>query len=219
MSLTKFACRKFIEGGIAAKSIAVKPNFLHPDPEPGQGQGGYALFVGRLSPEKGVDTLLAAWERLGGRVPLKIVGDGPLSGRVREAASRMPGVEWLGRRPQEEVHEILGEASFLVFPSVCYETFGLVAIEAFAKGTPVIASNLGAMSEVMSHGSTGLHFRVEDPGDLAEKVAWAFENPGELSRMRHEARAEYESRYTAERNYSMLMDIYRYAAERARSRA
>ncbi len=216
-ALSGFGRRKFIEGGVPEEQIVLKPNFV-PDPGPREGLGGYAVFVGRLSTEKGLETLIGAWERLGGRVPLKIVGDGPLSGRVQEAASRMPGVEWLGRRSQEEVHELLGGASLLVFPSAWYEGMPRILLESLAVGTPVIASNLGAMSEMVSHGSTGLHFRAEDPGDLAEKVAWAFENPGELARMRHEARAEYESRYTAERNYSMLMDIYRYAAERARSR-
>jgi len=215
IALTEFARRKFMEGGLPAEKIVVKPNFVHPDPGPGEGEGGYALFVGRLSPEKGIRTLLRAWERLGGRVPLKVVGDGPLAEEVRGAAGRLPGVEWLGRKGQEEVYALMGDAAFLVFPSEWYETFGRVAIEAFAKGTPVLAADIGAVAEVTDHGRTGLHFRPGDPEDLAEKVEWAWTHPNDLREMGREARREYEQKYTAEKNYEILMDIY----ERARATA
>jgi glycosyltransferase involved in cell wall biosynthesis len=208
IALTEFARQKFIEGGFPPEKISVKPNFVYPDPGPGEGRGGYAIFVGRLSPEKGVVTLLEAWRRLGGRLPLKIVGDGPLIGEVSRVAQEMPGVEVLGHRVPEEIYALMGEASFLVFPSEWFETFGRVAIEAFAKGTPVLAANIGAVGEVTEHGRTGLHFCPGDPEDLAAKVEWLLSHPAELSRMRKEARAEYEARYTAERNYEMLMAIY-----------
>jgi glycosyltransferase involved in cell wall biosynthesis len=208
IALTEFARQKFIEGGFPPEKISVKPNFVHPDPGPGEGRGGYALFVGRLSPEKGLGTLLMAWERLGGKVPLKIVGDGPLAPEVQEAQKRIPGVEWLGRKAPEEVYALMGEAAFLVFPSEWYETFGRVAIEAFAKGTPVLAAHIGAVGEVTEDGRTGLHFRPGDPEDLAAKVEWLLAHPNELARMRKEARAEYEAKYTAEQNYAQLMAIY-----------
>lgn len=209
IALTEFARQKFIEAGFPPEKIAVKPSFVHPDPGPGEGRGGYGLFVGRLSPEKGLGTLLRAWERLGGRVPLKIVGDGPLAPEVQEAQKRIPGVEWLGRKAPEEVYPLMGEAAFLVFASEWYETFGRVAIEAFAKGTPVLAAHIGAVGEVTEDGRTGLHFRPGDPEDLAAKVEWLLARPTELARMRKEARGEYEAKYTAERNYELLMAIYR----------
>ncbi|WP_231623751.1 glycosyltransferase family 4 protein [Thermus aquaticus] len=208
IALTEFARQKFIEGGFPPEKISVKPNFVHPDPGPGEGRGGYALFVGRLSPEKGLGTLLMAWERLGGKVPLRIVGDGPLAPEVQEAQKQIPGVEWLGRKAPEEVYALMGEAAFLVFPSEWYETFGRVAIEAFAKGTPVLAAHIGAVGEVTEDGRTGLHFRPGDPEDLAAKVEWLLAHPNELARMRKEARAEYEAKYTAEQNYAQLMAIY-----------
>jgi len=206
--LTEFARQKFIEGGFPPEKISVKPNFVHPDPGPGEGRGGYALFVGRLSPEKGLGTLLMAWERLGGKVPLKIVGDGPLAPEVQEAQKRIPGVEWLGRKAPEEVYALMGEASFLVFPSEWYEGFPKVLAEAFAKGLPVLASALGSQGSIVDHGRTGLHFRPGDPEDLAAKVEWLLAHPNELARMRKEARAEYEAKYTAEENYAQLMAIY-----------
>lgn len=154
VALTEFARKKFIEGGLPAEKIAVKPIFVCPDPRSGEGRGGYALFVGRLSPEKGIATLLAAWKRLGGRVPLKIVGDGPLADEVVKAANGSSGVEWLGYRPVAEVHALMKEACSLVFPSEWYETFSRVVAEAFATGTPVIAANIGAVAELVEHGRT-----------------------------------------------------------------
>ena len=217
IALTEFARNKFIEGGLPKEKIVVKPNFVYPDPGQGDGKGGYALFVGRLSPEKGVDTLLRAWELLGGRISLKIVGDGPLAEKVKKTASNIYGIEWLGHRNMEEVYSLMGEAAFLVFPSEWYETFGRVAIEAFAKGTPVLAAKIGAVGEITENGRTGLHFRAGDPIDLAEKVDWLMSHPAQLARMRKEARAEYEAKYTAERNYRMLMEIYERAISVARS--
>ncbi len=214
IALTEFARKKFIEGGLPAGKIVVKPNFVAPDPGRGQGGGGYALFVGRLAPEKGTGTMLAAWERLGTRIPLKIVGDGPLRDRVVEAAARRSNVEWLGHRPVEEVHALMGKADMLVFPSEWYETFGRVAVEAFATGTPVIGANIGAVAELVEHGRTGLEFRPGDPEDLVTQVEWALSHPAELRRMRDEVRAEFEAKYTAERNYRALMEIYEAALER-----
>jgi glycosyltransferase involved in cell wall biosynthesis len=102
----------------------------------------------------------------------------------------------------------MGEASFLVFPSEWYEGFPKVLAEAFAKGLPVLASALGSQGSIVDHGRTGLHFRPGDPEDLAAKVEWLLAHPNELARMRKEARAEYEAKYTAEENYAQLMAIY-----------
>ena len=207
IALTKFAQQKFIQGGLPTEKIVVKPNFVYPDPGSGEGLGGYALFVGRLSPEKGTGTLLTAWEKLNG-LPLKIVGDGPLAPQVAKHVGRVPGVEWLGRKSLDEVYELMGNALMLILPSEWYETFGLVAVEAFAKGIPVIAANIGAVAELVESGRTGLKFRPGDPEDLASKVEWALTHPDMLARMRLEARSEFEAKYTAEQNYQMLMDIY-----------
>ncbi len=207
VQMSEFARQKFLEGGLSLNKIVVKPNFV-PDPGIGAHAGNCVLFVGRLSPEKGVGMLLKAWERLGGKIPLKIVGDGPLAGDVCQAARQMPGVEWLGRRDPEEVYALMGEAVFLVFPSRWYEGFPRTIVEAFACGLPVVASRLGAMAEIVEDGRTGLLFNPGDPEDLAAKVEWLLSHPGELAHMRREARREYEEKYTAERNYQMLMAIY-----------
>jgi len=120
MTQTEFARSKLIEGGLPADKIVAKPYFLDPIPDVGAGNGKYALFVGRLSPEKGLGTLLQAWKRLGDRVPLKIVGDGPLAPIVAKAAKQMPGIEPLGFQNMETVYRLMGEAHVLVFPSEWY---------------------------------------------------------------------------------------------------
>ena len=211
IALTDFARQKFIQGGFPAEKIAVKPNFIDPDPGIGDGQGGYVLFVGRLSLEKGINTLLAAWEKIGGKIPLKIVGDGPLASQVVEASLRISGVEWLGHKPRQAVLDLMKDAAVLIVPSICYEGFPVTIVEAYSVGLPVIASNLGGMSSMIEHNRTGLHFCPGDPDDLAKQVEWILGHPVELERMRKEARSEYEAKYTAERNYDMLMEIYKKA--------
>ncbi|NMG19077.1 glycosyltransferase family 4 protein [Brasilonema bromeliae] len=208
ITVTEFARQKYIQGNLPASKLVVKPNFLYPDPKPGEGQGNYALFVGRLSPEKGLETLLKAWEKLAGKIPLKIVGDGPLANTVASTAQRLTGVEWLGRLPKQEVLKLMKDAQALIFPSLWYEGFPLVIVEAYAVGLPVIASNLGSQSSLVEHGRTGLHFRPGDPEDLVAQVEWALTHPAALAQMRQETRGEFEAKYTAERNYQMLMDIY-----------
>ena len=216
IALTDFARDRLVAAGLPPDRIRVKPNFVDPDPGPGGGGGGFALFVGRLSPEKGIGTLLRAWSRLGGRMPLRIVGDGPLRAEVERAASAISGVEYLGPKPPDEVCALMGEAAFLLFPSECYENFPRVLAEAFAKGLPVVCSGHGSHGSLVEHGRTGLHFRPGDPEDLAAKVEWMLTHPERVAEMRREARREYEEKYTAERNYEMLMQIYEEAIRRRR---
>lgn len=208
---TQFARKKSIEGGIAPQKIVVKPNFVHPDPGIGNGQGEYALFVGRLSQEKGLDILLQAWESLEKKVPLKIVGDGPLVNQVTETTARLSHVEWLGTRTLAEVYELMGQAMMLIMPSKWYETFGRVVVESFAKGTPVIAANIGAIAELVTPGHTGLHFISGDSADLAKSVDWMVTHPQARRTMGQQAREEFLANYTAKQNYQMLMEIYELA--------
>ncbi|MGG6293732.1 glycosyltransferase [Leptolyngbya sp. AN02str] len=218
IAYSQFALDKFVEGGLPANKFMFKTNFLHPDPGIGAGKGGYALFVGRLSVEKGLGVLLNAWERLNHPIPLKVVGDGPMAHLVRDVAERVPDIEWLGRKSLLEVYELMGNASFLVFPSEWYETFGRVAIEAFACGTPVIAADIGAITELVTPYKTGLHFKASDAQDLAAKVEWAIAHPQELTQMRHNARTEFEAKYTADDNYQRLTEIYQAAITKGQIR-
>ena len=209
VALSEFSRAKCIEGGLPADRVAVKPNFVNVDPGIGRGDGGYAVFVGRLESEKGVETLLDAWKLLKG-VKLRVVGHGPMAHVVQRAVeeSEDGNIEWMGRLPHREVHDVIGRASFLVMPSLWYEGFPKTLLEAYAKGTPVIASRLGSMAELVHDGKTGLHFEPGDATDLAAKAKLLLNDPLGLLCMRENARREFEMKYTADRNYQILRGIY-----------
>lgn len=211
---TDFVRQKYIEGGFPSEKIVVKPHFVYPDPGTGEHAGNYALFVGRLTVEKGVRTLLRAWTNLCPAIPLKIVGDGPLGQEVSAAVKDLPGVEWLGQQSKDQVVRLMQEAQFLIVPSEWYEPFGMVITEGYAAGLPVIASNLAGMQTLIRHGHTGMHFTPGDPDDLAAQVAWLWSHPAELSQMRRAARQEFEVHYTVARNYEQFMAIYEQVRQR-----
>jgi glycosyltransferase involved in cell wall biosynthesis len=208
IALTEFARQKFVAAGWSADRIVVKPNLVHPDVGPGSGDGRFALYVGRLSHEKGIKTLLSAANRITDHLPLMIVGDGPLRAEVCRAVSENRRIEWLGQRPAEEVQDLLGRATCAIVPSIWYETFCLVVAEAFARGTPVVAARIGALAELIEHRRTGLHFIAGDPDDLVRQVDWLLNNPDSIPHMREAARSQYEQRYSIESNYALLCRIY-----------
>jgi glycosyltransferase involved in cell wall biosynthesis len=207
IALTEFARRKLIAGGLPAEKFHVKPNFVTPDPGAGPGDGGFALYVGRLSEGKGIDVLLDAWKLLETKIPLVIVGEGPMASKVALTA-RTIGADYRGPLSRPEVAECMRRAKMLVFPSVWYEAFPLVIAEAFACGLPVLTSDAGSAAELIDNGRTGLYFRNGDPKDLAAKVEFLWREQELLGRMRKEARAEYETHYNSECNYARLMQIY-----------
>jgi glycosyltransferase involved in cell wall biosynthesis len=213
IALTAWARDMFIEAGVPPDKLAVKPNFVETDPGAGTGSGDYAVFVGRLSPEKGIETLLHAWRVVGPQLRLLIIGEGPLASTVAAATNDLPSVTWLGRRDPPEILSIMRDAKFLVFPSEWYETFGRVIVEAFATATPVIAAGHGAAAELVAEGVTGLHFRPGDPLDLAAKVLHLNSHTSLRVRMRAAARKEFEERYTADVNYRLLLAIYHRAMQ------
>lgn len=209
---TEFARQKLIEAGFDAERITAKPHFLEEPPAApalDAPPARYIVFVGRFSDEKGALFLLRSWRQLPD-VPLKMIGDGPLMDEARALIADNPqmNVELLGRIPRDEVSAIMRDAYALVFPSECYETFGLVAVEAFAVGTPVIAAGHGAPAEIVQDGETGLHFIPSEPDDLAEKVRHLWAKPQLAAAMRPLARVAFEQHYTAAANYPLLMQIY-----------
>jgi glycosyltransferase involved in cell wall biosynthesis len=211
VALTQFSRQKFAANGIPEKKISVRPNSLARDPGPKTGTGEYALFVGRVSPEKGLATLLSAWQRLPRQVVLKIVGDGPQRQELHARAlnSGLDNVSFEGLRSRAETLAAMKGARFLIFPSQWYECFPATLLEAFACGLPVIASNIGAVAEIVNNGVTGLHVVAGDACDLAEKIHWAWTHPREIECMGRNARLQYEAKYSPEQNYERLMEIYR----------
>lgn len=204
--MTHFTKNKLVEAGWDAGRIVVKPHFCR---EPVGWDTSYertgALFAGRLSPEKGVTTLMKAWSGL--PYPLSLAGEGPL--RVEVEGCGNPLVRLLGWLSPEEMSIQLQQSACLVVPSEWYETFGMVVIEAFAHGLPVIASRIGALAELIEDGETGLLFEPRDQGDLATKVRFLLDRPDEARRMGENARAVFSEKFAPARNYPRLLNIYR----------
>ena len=210
IALNEFCRTKFIAGGLPAESIVVKPNFVDCTALKPSSRVGF-LFVGRLSIEKGIATLAAAMELLP-NTQLRVVGDGP-EARFLDA---VPRVLKLGFLPSEVVRQEMSASVALVVPSICYETFGLVVIEAFACGTPVIVSRIGALAELVCEGETGLLFEPGNPHDLAAKMAWALSNLEHMAEMGKKAHESYKKHYSGKRNHELLNRIYRDAIDSAK---
>jgi glycosyltransferase involved in cell wall biosynthesis len=210
VALTEFARKKMIQAGLPAEKIVVKPNFVLPDPGPRTGDGDYALFVGRLVDLKGVGTLIKAWSKLPASIPLVVAGDGPFRPEMEKFISdlNLKNVDYRGRLSRQHTLAAMKGARFLMFPSEWYEGFPVTIAESFACGVPVICSRLGGMQEIVADGRTGLHFTAGDAADMAEKAKWAWSNRDATRAMGFAARAEFEAKYSAERNFGMLTQIY-----------
>lgn len=213
IALTPFARDLFIRAGLPAQRISVKPNFI-PDPAahaaPPASRSGF-VFVGRLSPEKGVSTLLNAWRE--NPHPLTILGDGPLAGEVAAAAARNPAIRYLGGGlPRPAVFAAIAAAEALILPSVWYENFPMVAVEAMALSTPIIASNIGALASTVSAGGNGLLFPPGDAASLRRAAdGFAARDASRKHALGVRVRETYERYLSVEAGLVVLLDVYRSA--------
>jgi glycosyltransferase involved in cell wall biosynthesis len=208
IALNEFCRAKFIQAGLPAQRIAVKPNFADmARPPEGQARQGF-LFVGRLSAEKGIETLGLAWQDCPG-MQLRVIG----SGTEVVWLDALPGIQLLGPKTAAQVQAAMRSAVALLLPSICYENFPRTLVEAFACGLPVIASRIGALAELVQDGQTGLLFEPGDAQDLGRTLRWAQAHPAEMAAMGARARARYEAHYTPDINYRQLLAIYHSAID------
>lgn len=203
IALNTFCRDKLVEGGLPEELFRIKPNFIDSAALPDWRARHGGLFVGRLSSEKGLDVLATAVNDAGLK-DIDAIGSGPLAA----LAAGTFGERYLGFLPLEDIIARMRSALFLIVPSICYESFPRTIVEAFACGLPVIASRLGALPDLVRDGVTGLLFDPGNAADLAAKITWAQSNPEKMLAMGRTARAEYEEKYTPQRNYQTLIDIY-----------
>ena len=195
-TLTEFAKSRMVIGGLPEHLISVKPNFLPDPPEPNYKVGDYALFVGRLSNEKGLKTLIEAWSRIE-NYPLLVAGDGPLmSGLRSHDMVKKKHVRLLGFQSKEKIRELMRDSAFVIIPSECYEGFPMVVLEAFASGKPIFCSKIGSLNELIQEGVTGCKFNPGDVNNLVEVVVKALGNTDSLAEMGKAARLEFEQKYS-----------------------
>lgn len=203
-----FSYKKHAEIGLHEKKLVHIPNFIQVEHYIPKYQGGYALFVGRLSKEKGISTLLKAVSGLD--VELKIVGDGPMKVEY-ENYTRTQGISnvvFEGYKSGEELQELFRNAAFVVFPSECIENGPMTILEAFVYGKPVIGSDIGGIPEMVIEGETGLIFKAGDSQELKEKIRYLLTHPSLLAEMSKKARKKVEEEYNAELHYRRLMEVY-----------
>lgn len=206
ITLTNFSKGRIAAAGIPTEKIVVKPNSIE-DPQSKfslVGRRSGAVFVGRLSKEKGVDTLLEAWRSI--EAPLVVIGSGPEEAHLRSIASS--NVSFVGHQDKANIYRYVSNAELLIVPSRWYENFPMVIVEAMALSTPVVCSRIGALQELIEEGDTGFLFKVNDPGDLARVVSKALSRPEVLTQMGIAARRKYELFLTPERNLEALLSIY-----------
>ena len=206
---TEFTRNKYIQAGIPAAKISVLPPFVDDLPKTGQVPGGYAFYAGRLSEEKGVDILIQAWRHVKD-FPLYIAGQGPLQPYVENYIKEhgLTNVTLLGFKENKECLKLLARARFLIVPSVCYENFPRVIVEAYACGVPVLANAMGTMQEVVEDGHTGLLYAQNDPQDLARKARVMSTDDGMHALLSANARRVYDSRYTQSCHLERLVGVY-----------
>lgn len=202
IALNRFCRDKFIEAGLPGDRICIKPNFVDLPPAPEQPRHG-ALFVGRLSQEKGVATLLEAALQYP-EADITVIGTGP----EQPALQCRNNIRLLGWQKSPFIYTQMQKSAYLVMPSVWYENFPRTLVEAYACGLPVIASRLGAMAELVKDGVNGLLFTPGDADDLVKKMRWADSQPEAMRKMGLAARMEYEQKFTPETNFAQLMGIY-----------
>ncbi len=203
--LTNHARQTFIRGGFPANKMRVLPNFCYgPAVSETAGDRRGALYVGRLSEEKGIRLLIEAWRKVD--YPLTIIGDGPISQEIQRLAPE--NVTFLGARSAEVVSGEMLKSMFIVVPSMWYEMFPMTVLEAYSCGLPVLASRIGGLAEIVEEGGTGLLFERGDLSSLIGAIRVLVESPKLCEVLGAKARDRWLASYSPQVGYEELMRVY-----------
>jgi glycosyltransferase involved in cell wall biosynthesis len=211
LATSQFVKKKFVEAGFPGDKIVVHPNFIDFEPlNAVVSPGNYSIYLGRLSKEKGLLTLLKAFKYLP-ELPLKILGEGPMEEELLEYARlhHMKNVSFEGFIDGNLKREMLKKALFLIFPSECYESFGYTIIEGYACGVPVVASDSGGARELVQEGNTGFLFQAGNPVDLKKKISQMMADHQLLMKMKENALQRAKTLYTKEIGYQNLLELFK----------
>ncbi|WP_420580233.1 glycosyltransferase family 4 protein [Reichenbachiella sp.] len=206
IALTEFAKQKLISSRIPKNKIFVKPNFIGESPRLSLAPSKTALYVGRISSEKGIQCMINAWNKVDTEYQLRIIGDGPLLEHFKKSTSNKT-IHFEGRKPSDEITEIMKSCAFLIFPSECYEGMPRTIIEAFSVRLPVISSNIGAMSTMITDFKNGLHFEVGNVEDLSNKIREIIHDDALRNKIGENGHKDFRKKYTEHENYKMLYSI------------
>ncbi len=218
ITLTEFQRKKMVQFGIPEASLFVKPQFLEnpPEPLPWRRRESKAVFIGRLYAAKGIHILIESWMKWGkNAAPLEIIGDGPMRNELMNAASKSEAassISFLGNLSHVEAMKRLSSAKLLILPSLCFEGFPMVVQEAYAHGVPIAASNIGSLPHLIAENRTGTLFAPGNAESLLASVQTLLADDKQLRILGAQAKQEFDSKYTAGKNYDILMSIYASAA-------
>jgi glycosyltransferase involved in cell wall biosynthesis len=210
IALTHFAKGRLIDAGFAADRIFVLPNMVHtPDRPANPSEGKYIAYVGRIDPEKGIDTLLAAAHITG--LPIYLAGAGGLKTQFEKTAPA--GIKFLGPLDRGRLDSLYRNARFVVVPSKWFEMCPLVISEASSYGLPVIASRIGGLPELVVNGTTGLLIEPGNVDDLAHKMKRLWDDPTLCDQMGQAGREKMLKEHNEEVYFQELLSIYKKAID------
>ncbi len=192
--------------GLSEDQVVVKPNSVEDFGDGDNNREDYFVYIGRIIEDKGIETLLESLNHFDYKI--KIIGDGPLRGRIEDAALNNKNIEYLGFRDKQFIINTLKKAKGLIFPTLWYEGLPVTVIESFSTGTPVIGSNIGAVKLQITDNYNGFHFSPGDAKDLASRIKYLSDNEQDLKQLYVNARNTYLEKYTPEKNYEQLINIY-----------
>lgn len=206
--LTEFNRSKFTSLiDVAADNVFIKPNFVYGQAEPVRNRKieNRFIYAGRLDENKGISFLLDVWPELPAEYELHIYGDGGYRKACEMAAQQHGNIRYFGFRPQQEIKDDLADAAALVFPSVCYETFGMSWAESFSVGCPVLSADLGNHGSLIRQSQGGLTYESGNRAAFCEAVKMLIAGHPSYS---ENARRYYETYLSEDHNYEILSDIY-----------
>jgi glycosyltransferase involved in cell wall biosynthesis len=214
ITLSHFSKKKFIEAGYPEAKFVVKPNFTPLPESEFDDSGRYALYVGRLSSEKGIMRLVHAWP-FSEEYRLTVVGDGPLRQKIQKYMKQesKTNIVLKGFLDEDQCNELIAKARYVIVPSLCYENFPKVIAQAFARKVPVLGSNRGSVKEIVKDGRNGKLFDPDNPEDLSDKIIELFENEDNLATLKQNAFKDYNEKYSPKVNYRQLTAIYESVSE------
>ncbi len=214
IALNRFVAEKMIDSGIPKRKMSICGNFIASESPSIADKKSYILYIGRLSPEKGIFTLLQAVSSLKG-VTLKIAGTGPDEKYLQQHTHTQHGshVEFIGHVSGQNKQRLIAEAICTIIPSECYENFPMTALESLSLGTPVIASSIGGLPDIIQPGLTGLLFEPGNHEQLAKCIQTLIDTPNKSTVMAKQAITLTASKFSPEKHYQQLMKIYQAASQ------
>jgi len=213
IALNNFYKQKYIDAGFPENKIYVKPNFInYQDNTYLSTKNNYALFIGRLSPEKGLISLINSFKNIPYKLIIAGTGNEEFIQQLKSASKNLSNIEFAGFVEGKEKDNLIQNCSFLIIPSIWYEAFGLVGLEAYSYSKPIIASNIGGLPDLVKHNQTGLLFEAGNVEALSVAVKAIIKNNWfiELGKNGYQF---FKNNFTENQNYKQLMAIYNQAID------